>query len=274
MLDVLNLGSYNYLGFGDAASPTSPVVIKALGKYGVSTCSNRTDYGTTTEHVELEQLVASYLRKPAAMIVGMGFGTNSTGIPALAGPGSLIISDANNHASIVSGARGSGAKIAVFAHNDVADLERVIRKAIVEGQPLTHRPWRKIIIVIEGIYSMEGEMSPLSEIVAIKKKYKCYLYVDEAHSIGAVGKTGRGVAEYWGVNPDDVDVFMGTFTKSFGAVGGTLICLISLLKGFIGGTCSAPNPYVLIDPSSHSYLLSVSFLLQATSPRPSRSSTT
>jgi len=95
-----------------------------------------------------------------------------------------------------------------------------VRKAIIDGQPRTHRPWNKVLIVVEGIYSMEGEICKLAEIVEIKKKYNCYLYVDEAHSIGALGKTGRGVCEYWGVNPDDVDILMGTFTKSFSAAGG------------------------------------------------------
>jgi serine palmitoyltransferase len=108
----------------------------------------------------------------------------------------------------------------VFKHNDPEDLERVLRDSIVEGQPRTRRPWKKIIIIVEGIYSMEGEIAKLKEIVALKKKYKAYLYVDEAHSIGALGKTGRGVCEHTGVDPKDVDVLMGTFTKAFGSVGG------------------------------------------------------
>lgn len=108
----------------------------------------------------------------------------------------------------------------VFQHNDPADLERVVREAIVYGQPRTHRPWRKILILVEGIYSMEGEVLRLPEIIAIKQKYNCYLYVDEAHSIGALGATGRGIVEYWGCDPADVDILMGTFTKSFGSVGG------------------------------------------------------
>lgn len=244
---ALNLGSYNYLGFGDRDSPTRDDVLKSLDQFSVSTCSGRYALGTTTLHAELEDLVARYLRKPAAIAVGMGFGTNSTCLPSLIGPGSLIISDANNHASIVSGARGSGAKVSVFKHNDVADLERVIRRAIVEGQPRTHRPWKKIIIVVEGIYSMEGELAPLPEIVALKKKYKCYLYVDEAHSIGAVGPTGRGVCEHFGVDPADVDVLMGTFTKSFGAVGGYIASsqevidhLRSLSAGFLYSSSISP----------------------------------
>ncbi|NXK72459.1 SPTC2 palmitoyltransferase, partial [Amazona guildingii] len=90
----------------------------------------------------------------------------------------------------------------------------------VHGQPRTRRPWKKILILVEGIYSMEGSIVRLPEVIALKKKYKSYLYLDEAHSIGALGPSGRGVVDYFGLNPEDVDIMMGTFTKSFGAAGG------------------------------------------------------
>eukprot|EP00455_Lapot_gusevi_P015405 TRINITY_DN1779_c0_g1_i1.p1 TRINITY_DN1779_c0_g1~~TRINITY_DN1779_c0_g1_i1.p1 ORF type:complete len:488 (-),score=149.17 TRINITY_DN1779_c0_g1_i1:50-1513(-) len=220
VIRAMNLGSYNYLGFADPDSPCVPPVIESLDKYGVGTASYRTDLGTTQVHVELEKLVARFLSKPAAMVFGMGFATNATAVPILVGKGGLIVSDSLNHSSIVTGARSSGAKIKVFKHGDIKSLESVIRRAIIEGQPRTHRPWTKIVILVEGIYSMEGDTCPLHEIIKIKKKYNCYLYVDEAHSIGALGNTGRGVCDHLGVNSDDVDVLMGTFTKSFGAVGG------------------------------------------------------
>lgn len=108
----------------------------------------------------------------------------------------------------------------IFFKLDPVDLERVIRESIADGQPRTHRDWQKILIIVEGVYSMEGEILRLPEIVAVKKKYKCYLYVDEAHSIGAVGPHGKGVCDHCGVDPKDVDILMGTFTKSFGSVGG------------------------------------------------------
>lgn len=171
-------------------------------------------------HLELEAQVAEYMGKEAAMVIGMGYATNTTVIPGLCGKGTCLISDSLNHASIVTGARSSGAKIKVFKHGDYAHLEQVVRETIIEGQARTRLPWKKIIIIVEGIYSMEGEIVDLVEVVRIKKKYKCYLYVDEAHSIGALGRTGRGVCEQTGVDPADVDVLMGTFTKSFGSVGG------------------------------------------------------
>jgi serine palmitoyltransferase len=99
-------------------------------------------------------------------------------------------------------------------------LEKVLRHAVIEGQPRTRRPWRKILICVEGVYSMEGSLVNLPEVIRLKKKYKAYLYLDEAHSIGALGRTGRGVVEHFGLDVADVDIMMGTFTKSFGAAGG------------------------------------------------------
>jgi serine palmitoyltransferase len=226
----LNLGSYNYLGFGNPNSPTKPHVLKAVAQYSTATTSNMPMLGTTRLHADLEELVARFVGKDAAMVFGMGFGTNSTAIPAMMGKGSLIISDSMNHSSIVCGARASGAKVKVFKHNSAEDLESVVRQSIVDGQPRTHRPWKKIMIIVEGIYSMEGEICPLPDIVAIKKKYNCYLFVDEAHSIGALGNTGRGIAEHHGVDPQDIDILMGTFTKSFGAVGGYIASSKPLIK--------------------------------------------
>lgn len=100
------------------------------------------------------------------------------------------------------------------------DLENKLRSAIVEGQPKSHRPWKKIIIVVEGVYSMEGSIVNLPAIIALKKKYRAYVFLDEAHSVGAVGPHGRGVVDYYGLDARDVDILMGTFTKSFGAAGG------------------------------------------------------
>lgn len=108
--------------------------------------------------------------------------------------------------------------------SDVKDLENKLRKHISNGQPDQpageYKPWRKVLIVVEGVYSMEGSIVRLPEIIALKKKYKAYLYLDEAHSIGATGKHGKGIVDYFGCNPKDVDVLMGTFTKSFGSAGG------------------------------------------------------
>ncbi|KAJ3046382.1 serine palmitoyltransferase component, partial [Rhizoclosmatium hyalinum] len=194
----------------------------AIKKYGVQSGASRFDQGTLDLHLEAENLVARFMGKEAAMIVSMGFATNSTTIPSLVSKGSLIISDELNHSSLVFGARVSGAAIRVFKHNDMKDLEQVLRDAIAQGQPRTHRPWKKILVVVEGLYSMEGNICNLPGIVALRNKYKFYLYLDEAHSVGAMGPNGRGICDYYGIDPSNVDILMGTFTKSFGAAGGYL----------------------------------------------------
>jgi serine palmitoyltransferase len=218
--NCLNLGSYNYLGFAENTGPCADAAYQSTLDYGAGTCSPARELGTLDVHKKLEALVARFVGKPAALVFGMGFATNSMNIPALMGKGDLLISDQMNHASLVTGAKLSGATVRVFKHNDMKSLENVLRRAVTEGQPRRLRAWRKILIMVEGVYSMEGSVCKLPEIVRLKKKYKAYVYLDEAHSIGAMGPTGRGVCEYWGVDPADIDIMMGTFTKSFGAAGG------------------------------------------------------
>lgn len=236
---ALNLGSYNYLGFAENVGPCAEAAEKTVLKYGLGGCSPRHEYGTLHIHDELEALVARFLNKPAAIAFGMGFATNSTNIPTLVGKGDLIVSDELNHSSLVLGARLSGAKIKVFKHNDMKSLENILRESVVQGQPRTHRPWGKILIIVEGIYSMEGSIVRLPEVVALKKKYKAYLFLDEAHSIGAMGPNGRGVTDYFGVDPADVDIMMGTFTKSFGAAGGYIAATEEIINHIRGSSHSA-----------------------------------
>ena len=218
--EALNLSSYNYLGFAQAEGPCADAVEDSVRKSGITSAGARMDVGSTALHVETEKLVARFLGQEAAIIISMGFATNSTTLPALVSKGSLIISDELNHSSLIFGARLSNASIKTFKHNDAVDLEKVLREAIAQGQPRTHRPWKKILVVVEGLYSMEGNICCLPEIIALKKKYRFYLYLDEAHSVGALGPNGRGVCDYYGLDPTDVDILMGTFTKSFGAAGG------------------------------------------------------
>jgi serine palmitoyltransferase len=178
----------------------------------------------------LEKEFAKFLNKEDCIIFGMGYATNASTIPAVVGPGCLVISDSLNHSSIIHGCRVSGSKIRVFQHNDTKDLEHVIRDAIIKGQPRTHRAWKKILIIVEGIYSMEGECCTLPEIVRLKNKYKCYLWVDEAHSIGALGEKGGGVCQHFGIEHKEVDILMGTFTKSFASVGGYVVGTKALIS--------------------------------------------
>ncbi|CAB0003214.1 unnamed protein product [Nesidiocoris tenuis] len=217
----LNLGSYNYLGFAEATGKCADDTISIVkGKHGLATCSSRHEYGTTEVVRNLERLTAEFLGVEEAIVFGMGFATNALNMPSILSKGCLVLSDEKNHASLILGLRLSGATIRVFKHNNMKHLEKLLREALVCRQPVSNEPWKKILIVVEGIYSMEGSIVQLPELLRLKKKYKAYLYLDEAHSIGALGPNGRGVVDYYGLDPSDVDIFMGTFTKSFGSAGG------------------------------------------------------
>lgn len=218
--ECLNLSSYNYLGFAQSKGVCTDYALKCVDEYGTSGCSPRVYSGTTDLAKKCERVVADFVGMDDAILVSQGYGTNASLFSSLCDSKTLVISDELNHASIRFGIRLSGASVKVFKHNDMADLEKLLRNQIAQGQPKTHRPWKKIIIAIEGLYSMEGNMGNLPGIVELKKKYKCYLFVDEAHSIGALGPKGRGVCDYFSVDPREVDLLMGTLTKSFGATGG------------------------------------------------------
>jgi serine palmitoyltransferase len=249
--ETLNMSSYNYLGFAQSEGPCADAVEDTIKKYGISAVSPRADSGTSDLVMEVEDRIAKFVGKPAAMVFSMGFATNASSFPALVGKGSLIISDELNHASIRIGARLSGAMISSFKHNDMEDLESKLREAISQGQPRTHRPWKKILVVVEGLYSMEGTMCDLPGVLKLKKRYKFSLFVDEAHSIGALGPRGRGVCDYFGIDPSEVDILMGTLTKSFGANGGYVSAekhIIDKLRSTNAATIygESPTPPVLM----------------------------
>ncbi|XP_055643535.1 serine palmitoyltransferase 2 [Toxorhynchites rutilus septentrionalis] len=242
----LNLGSYNYLGFAQNEGPCADAAEESIKSYGLAACSSRREIGTNPLHVELEQLTAKFLGVEDAIVFGMGFATNSLNIPTLLSKDCLVVSDEKNHASIILGLRLSGAVTKVFKHNNMKDLERVLRDSIARGHPKTHKPWKKVLIIVEGVFSMEGSIVKLPEIIALKKKYKAYVYLDEAHSIGATGPSGRGVVEFYGVNPNDIDILMGTFTKSFGSAG-----------GYIAGSKKLVN-FLRVNSHAHCYASSMS----------------
>ncbi|OLL23417.1 Serine palmitoyltransferase 2 [Neolecta irregularis DAH-3] len=248
--DCLNLSSYNYLGFAQSHGPCADAVEEVTRKYGLSSLSPRNEIGSLDLLVQTEALVAAFVRTEASLVFSMGFGTNATAFPALVEKGCLVISDEFNHSSIRYGARLSGCFITIFKHNDMQDLERVLREYISQGQRRTHRPWKKILVVVEGLYSMEGSMCNLPGLIRLKDRYKFYLYVDEAHSIGALGPNGRGVCDYFGIPPSRVDVLMGTLTKSFGASGGYIAgskALINKVRLRNAGCIytEAPSPIIL-----------------------------
>ncbi|KAK9480085.1 pyridoxal phosphate-dependent transferase [Lipomyces japonicus] len=259
--DCLNLSSYNYLGFAQSEGQCADAADDILKRYGTSSCGSRSEGGTTDLHIETEELIARFVGKQAAMVFSMGYATNAAAIPSLASKGCLIISDELNHASIRFGARLSGASVKTYKHNDMFDLEKLLRDVISQGQPRTHRPWKKILVIVEGLFSMEGTMCNLPVLVELKKKYKFYLFVDEAHSIGAIGPSGRGVCDYFGIDPAEVDILMGTFTKSFGATGGYIAAdksLIDALRiqnlGYVYAESMSPAVLAQIESSMRTIL--------------------
>ncbi len=206
---ILMFGSNNYLGL-----TTNPEVkaaaIEAIARYGTGCSGSRMLNGTMDLHVRLEEELARFMGRESALVFGTGFQTNLGALSTIAQKGDVIIADRNIHASLLDGCLASFARTTRFRHNDMADLEKVLQSL----QPDEGR-----LIVVDGVFSMEGDTANLPEIVRLAKKYEARLYVDEAHGIGVLGRQGRGATEHYGVE-SDVDIVMGTFSKSFASIGG------------------------------------------------------
>jgi 8-amino-7-oxononanoate synthase len=206
---VVMLGSMNYLGL-TSHPKVKEAAIRATQKYGTGCAGSRLLNGTLDLHVHLEERLAQFMKREASLVFSTGYGVNVGVLSCLLGRHDVALLDAMDHASILDGVRLSFAKQLKFRHNDAADLEKKLSQI---------GPDKGKLIAVEGVYSMEGDVAPLSEIVQLKKKYAARLFVDEAHSLGVFGENGRGVAEHFGVE-DDVDLVMGTFSKSLATVGG------------------------------------------------------
>jgi 8-amino-7-oxononanoate synthase len=209
--EFINFSSYNYLGMsGDPA--VSEAAKAAIDRYGTSASASRLVSGQKTIHVEVEREMSRFLGVEDTIALVGGHATNETVIGHLFEPGDLILHDALAHNSIVQGCILSGARRRPFAHNDWQAADRLLEQF--------RHDYRRVLLVIEGVYSMDGDISPLPEFVEVKKRHKALLMIDEAHSMGVLGGTGRGAAEHFGVDRNDVDIWMGTFSKSFGSCGG------------------------------------------------------
>jgi 8-amino-7-oxononanoate synthase/acyl carrier protein len=209
--EYINFCSYNYLGMsGD------PVVIRAtreaVARYGTSVSASRLVSGEKPLHGQLERGLADFIGTEAAIVFVGGHSTNESVIGHMFGAGDLILHDALSHNSIMQGALMSGARRRPFPHNDWRACDRILKE-------IRHE-YRRVLIVVEGVYSMDGDYPDLPQFVEIKKRHKAYMMVDEAHSIGTMGLHGRGMSEHFGINPRDVDMWMGTLSKSFGSCGG------------------------------------------------------
>lgn len=211
--EVLNFGSYNYLGLsGDPE--VNQAAKDAIDKYGTSASGSRLLTGERPLHRELERKIAEWKHTEDALVLVGGNSTNTTFIGNFCNENDLILYDLIIHSSITEGLRMSKAKSKRFSHNDYEMLERLVKK--------NRDKYEKILIVVEGVYSMDGDIAPIDEYVRIKKEYGCFLMVDEAHSAGVIGEHGGGVDEYFNLNPDDIDIKMGTMSKALGTVGGYL----------------------------------------------------
>ncbi len=213
----VNMGGHHVLMFGSNAytgltgDPRVEAAAKAaIDKYGTGCAGSRFLNGTLDLHVRFEKELAEFEGKEDALVFSTGFSVNSGVLANVCGREDYIICDDRNHASIVDGRRLSFATCMKFKHNDMADLEKQLQKC---------RPESIKLIVVDGVFSMEGDLANLPEIVRLKKKYNASIYVDEAHGLGVFGREGRGVCDHFGVT-DDVDIIMGTFSKSLASIGG------------------------------------------------------
>lgn len=207
---IILAGTNNYLGmtFDPQAIADGQA---ALAHQGTGTTGSRMANGSYGSHLALEKELAEFFDRPTAIVFSTGYTANLAVISTLAAPGSVVLIDADSHASIYDACALGGAEIIRFRHNDAADLEKRMLR-------LGERA-KDALIIVEGIYSMLGDVAPLVEIVEIKKRLGGYLLVDEAHSFGVMGNKGRGLAEDLGVE-DDVDIILGTFSKSLASIGG------------------------------------------------------
>jgi len=251
---VILAGTNNYLGLTFHPSCIE-AARKTLLEEGTGTTGSRMANGTFSGHSALEKELALFYGCQSAIVFSTGFVTNLGAISSLAGPGDVIVLDADSHASIYDACRMSGAEMIRFRHNNMVDLEKKLRRL---GEKSTNA-----LIIVEGIYSMLGDCAPLAEIAALKKKYGAWLMVDEAHSMGVLGKHGRGLAEAVGVE-QDVDFTVGTFSKSLGAVGGYCVSTHPELD-LLRYTCRS---YVFTASPSPSTISSVREALRVVSSQP------
>ena len=222
--ELISFASYNYLGLSgdpDVAAAAAEAVLK----YGTSVSASRLVSGEKPIHADLERAIADWVGVDASILMVGGHATNETTIGHLVGAGDLIVHDSLAHNSIVQGAVLSGARRRPFPHNDFAALDRMLSE--IRAQ------YRRVLICIEGVYSMDGDFPDVPSFIDVKRRHRAMLMVDEAHSLGTMGATGHGIAEHFGFNPRDVDIWMGTLSKAAASCGGYIAgssALIELLK--------------------------------------------
>lgn len=211
---VLMFCSNNYLGLSNH-SRLKEAAIKAVQTHGAGSGSVRPIAGTMDIHMELEKRLARFKHAEASLVYQTGFAANAGLIPQLAGKGDLIISDELNHGSIIDGVRLSHGERAVYKHSDVQDLHHVLEETEKHSPP-----YRRILIITDGVFSMDGDIAPLDGVAKAAAEHGAMVYVDDAHGEGVLGEDGRGIVSHFKLSRDKVHVEMGTFSKAFGVVGG------------------------------------------------------
>ncbi len=222
--EMIMVGSNNYLGLIDHPQ-VQKAAQEAVDRYGVATCGSRFLNGTLDIHVKMEEKLAQFMKKEAALTFSTGFQTNQGILSTLISREDTVITDQMIHASIIDACRLSYGDVYKYKHNDMADLEKQLLSI---GNDVGK------MIVVDGVFSMEGDLANLPDIVELAKKYNAQIMVDDAHGIGVLGKNGRGTAEHFGVE-DEIDLIMGTFSKSFASLGGMVAGnkkVISYIKHF------------------------------------------
>ena len=210
--EVIMLCSNNYLNLSNHPRLIQSAV-DAAKKFGAGSGSVRAIAGTMKLHMEVEERLAKFKRTESSLIYQTGFAANSGLIPQLAGKGDIIISDELNHGSIIDGVRLTKADRAVYKHRDMGELEKVLKDA--------DKKYNRILVVTDGVFSMDGDITPMDKIVEISNEYGAMTFVDDAHGEGVIGPDGRGIGAHFGIE-GKIDVEMGTFSKAFGVVGGLI----------------------------------------------------
>ena len=216
---VLMFGSNSYMGLNNHPE-VKEAAKRAIDKYGTGCSGSRFLNGTSVIHIELEEKLANFVGKEAALVFSTGYQTNLGVVGTLTGRHDYIILDELNHASIIEGSRLSFSKVLKFSHNNMDELEELLMKLPIEKIKL---------IVVDGIFSMEGSITKLPQIMELAKKYDAAVMVDDAHSLGVLGKTGKGTADHFGLT-DEVDMIMGTFSKSLASLGGFVAANNDIIK--------------------------------------------
>jgi len=209
--EFIMLGSYSYLGLIN-----HPEIIKvaheALDKYGSGAGGVRLLTGTTTLHKKLEKKIAEFKHTEDSIIYSSGYVTNTTLISTLLGKDDLVIIDKYDHQSIYDGCILSKAEWKRFNHSDIADLDRILEEY--------RKDYKRVLVIVDGVYSMDGDIAPMPEIVEVAKKHDAFTMVDEAHGLGTIGPNGKGIDDYYDMKPGSIDIMMGTLSKAIPAVGG------------------------------------------------------